>query len=77
MSLAVPGINCINPCAPLSDSARGLNALSAWMIARRNASSTPYSMLAVRIASAYAVRLSDTLPQRIVECRLHAAQVAM
>ncbi len=48
---AVSGINCIRPCAPLSEIAFGLNADSAWITARNNAGSTPNSVAAAAISS--------------------------
>jgi hypothetical protein len=48
---AVAGISCIRPWAPTRDSAFGLNADSAWMMARTIASSTPYSRAAARTSA--------------------------
>jgi hypothetical protein len=45
-SCAVSGISCITPCAPLLETASASKLLSAWAIARSQASSTPVPLAA-------------------------------
>src|SRR5688500_18578603 len=48
------GINCISPCAPARETANGLNADSARMIARIRLGSSRYRSAASAIAALYA-----------------------
>src|SRR3546814_13311753 len=68
--LAVSGINCIKPCAPLCDIALGLNALSAWITARTSASSTAYSLT----AAATSPRKAEVFKATVEKSRSLAAQ---
>ena len=72
MSLAVPGINCIRPIAPLGERALGLNPDSAWITARISAGSMPFALAAMLIVVVYSCVNRRVALQSILEFGLQA-----
>jgi hypothetical protein len=54
-SAAVAGMSCISPIAPFDDTARGLNADSAWISARTRSGLTTFLAACSSIRSLYSV----------------------